>query len=65
MPSNFRQIGLAVPLYADDNGERIPSALNFGVVLNDVAGAAANVGDTYVFGDVAKVLAFAKAASCS
>jgi prepilin-type N-terminal cleavage/methylation domain-containing protein len=57
--SNFRQIGLALPLYADDNGERVPSALNFGVALNDVGGASAKVGDTYVFGDVAKLLALA------
>jgi len=54
--SNFRQIGLALTLYLGDNEDRLPSAINFGVALNDVAGAAAQVGDTYIFGDVAKLL---------
>src|SRR5208283_4588101 len=57
--SNFRQIGLALGLYIDDNVERLPSALNFGVALNDVAGAAAHVSDTFIYGDVAKLLALA------
>jgi len=57
--SNFRQTGLALALYTGDNSERVPSALNFGVALNDTAGAAAQVGDTFVFGAVAKLLALA------
>ena len=55
--SNFRQTGLALTLYAGDNEDRLPSALGFGVAANDVAAAAAHVGDTYIFGDVAKLLA--------
>ena len=57
--SNFRQTGLALALYAGDNEDSLPSALGFGVALNDVAGAAAHVSDTYIFGDVAKLLALA------
>jgi prepilin-type N-terminal cleavage/methylation domain-containing protein len=56
---NFRQIGLSLALYVDDNAERLPSALSFGVAFNDVAAAAANVSDTYIYGDVAKLLALA------
>ena len=55
--SNFRQTGLALTLYAGDNEDRLPSALGFGVAPNDVVEAAATVGDTYIFGDVAKLLA--------
>lgn len=55
--SNFRQTGLALTLYAGDNEDRLPSALGFGVAPNDVTGAAALVSDTYIFGDVAKLLA--------
>ena len=57
--SNFRQTGLGLALYAGDNEERLPSALDFGVGFNDVPDAAAQVGDTYIFGDVAKLLALA------
>jgi len=55
--SNFRQIGLALTLYVDDNQEQVPSALDFGVALNDTPAAAADVSDTYTYGDVAKQLA--------
>jgi prepilin-type N-terminal cleavage/methylation domain-containing protein len=54
--SNFRQIGLALTMYAGENEDRLPSALNFGVAPNDVTGASAHVGDTYVYGKVAKLL---------
>jgi prepilin-type N-terminal cleavage/methylation domain-containing protein len=57
--SNFRQIGLALILYNDDNSDCLPSALNFGVAPNDVSAAAANVDQTFIFGGVAKLLAFA------
>jgi prepilin-type N-terminal cleavage/methylation domain-containing protein len=57
--SNFRQTGLALTIYAGDNDDRLPSALNFGVPVNDVAAAAALVSATYIFGDVAKMLALA------
>ncbi|MEI6078974.1 MAG: prepilin-type N-terminal cleavage/methylation domain-containing protein [Verrucomicrobiota bacterium] len=57
--SNFRQTGLALQLYAGDNEERLPSALNYGVAPNDVGAAAARVADTYIYGDVAKQLALA------
>jgi len=57
--SNFRQTGLALNLYAGDNQDRLPSALNYGVRPNDVAAAAALVADTYRYGDVAKQLGLA------
>jgi prepilin-type N-terminal cleavage/methylation domain-containing protein len=55
--SNFRQIGLALTLYIDDNNDCLPSALNFGVAQNDVAAASASVNETYICGGVAKLLA--------
>ena len=55
--SNFRQIGLALALYVGDNNDQIPSALNFGVAVNDVAGAVATEMDTQLYGGVASLLA--------
>lgn len=56
---NFRQIGLGVELYVDDNQDRLPSAMSFGVAFNNVTEAAASVSDTYRYGDVAGLLALA------
>jgi prepilin-type N-terminal cleavage/methylation domain-containing protein len=55
--SNFKQIGLALTLYTDDNGEQLPSALGFGVPFDDIADAAATINDTYTYGGVAKLFA--------
>jgi len=55
--SNFRQIGLALTLYVDDAGERVPSALDFGVAFNNIPAAAATINETYLYGGVAKQLA--------
>lgn len=57
--SNFRQIGVAMALYLDENNERVPSALNFGVAGNDVPAAAAATSETYLFGGVAALFALA------
>ena len=57
--SNFRQTGVALAMYIDDEQERVPSALNFGVPAGDVLGAVATVDDTFLFGGVAKTLALA------
>ena len=57
--SNFRQIGLALGIYLDDNNERVPSALSFGVAGNDIPAAVALNNRTYLFGGVAKLLALA------
>ena len=57
--SNFRQVGIALGLYLDDNNDRVPSSLGFGVALNDIAGAIAVHNRTYLFGGVAKLLALA------
>jgi prepilin-type N-terminal cleavage/methylation domain-containing protein len=57
--SNFRQIGLAFALYVDDSNGQVPSALNFGVALNDIPAAAASVADTWLYGAVAKLMGLA------
>lgn len=54
---NFRQIGLALTLYVDDSGERVPSALDFGVAFDNIPAAAATINETYLYGGVAKQLA--------
>ncbi len=54
--SNFRQIGLALTVYVNDNADRLPSALDFGVAPNDVTGAASAIIDTQVYGGVDKLL---------
>ncbi len=56
---NFRQIGLALAVYVNDNNDCVPSALNFGVPPNNIPAAAASVADTYRYGGVAKMLALA------
>ncbi|MGC9941543.1 MAG: prepilin-type N-terminal cleavage/methylation domain-containing protein [Verrucomicrobiota bacterium] len=57
--SNFRQIGIAYSLYVDDNNGAVPSALNFGVPVDDVSLAASTVSETYLYGGVAQMLALA------
>jgi prepilin-type N-terminal cleavage/methylation domain-containing protein len=57
--SNFRQIGLTCALYAGENDDRLPSALNFGIAANDLPGAVASINETYLYGGVAKLLASA------
>jgi prepilin-type N-terminal cleavage/methylation domain-containing protein len=56
---NFRQIGLALAVYLDDNQDRPPSALNFGVPVNGVAQAAADWDFDYTYGYVAKLIGVA------
>jgi prepilin-type N-terminal cleavage/methylation domain-containing protein len=55
--SNFRQIGLAYMMYGSDNNEQVPSALSFGVPLNNIPDAVAAINEDYVYGGVAKLLA--------
>jgi prepilin-type N-terminal cleavage/methylation domain-containing protein len=55
--SNFKQIGLALSIYMDDNGDQLPSALGFGVPFDDIPDAAATISDTYTYGGVAKLFA--------
>ena len=54
--SNLHQIGVAFAAYADDNQDRLPSALNYGVGVGDVAGSAAAINYTFSYGGVAKSL---------
>lgn len=54
--SNFRQIGVALALYVDDNQDRPPSALNFGVPVDDTTQAATDWYCDYTYGYVAKLL---------
>jgi len=56
---NFRQIGLALAVYVNENQDRPPSALNFGVPLDGVAQAAADSNYDYTYGYVAKLLGIA------
>jgi len=54
--SNLKEIGLCLSMYIDDNGNRVPSAMTFGVAAND-RGAAANKFDQTVYvGGVMKLL---------
>jgi prepilin-type N-terminal cleavage/methylation domain-containing protein len=57
--SNFRQIGLALAVYLDDNQDRAPSALNFGVPVDGIAQAAADWDYDYTYGYVAKLIGVA------
>jgi len=57
--SNFRQIGLALALYVGDYNDQLPSALGFGVALDDITGAVATEPDTQLYGGVARLLALA------
>jgi type II secretory pathway pseudopilin PulG len=56
---NFKQIGLALAVYVGDNNDQVPSALNFGVPVNDVTGAVAVSDETYVYGGVPQLLGLA------
>jgi prepilin-type N-terminal cleavage/methylation domain-containing protein len=55
--SNLHQIGVALAMYGDDNQERVPSALNYGVMPGNGAGAAAAISYSYNYGGIAKALA--------
>ena len=57
--SNFKQIGLALGVYVGDNGDCVPSSLNFGVAPDNITEAVATAADAYVYGGVAKALALA------
>jgi len=54
--SNLRQIGLCLTMYVNENGNRVPSALSFGVAPGDrgtdAAGAAGNFNTTVDVGGV-------------
>ena len=54
--NNLKQIGLSLAMYVDDNGNRIPSAMSFGVAASDRAGAAAAYNYTDDLGGVAGLL---------
>jgi type II secretory pathway pseudopilin PulG len=50
--NNLKQIGLALAMYIDDNGTRVPSAMSFGVAAGDRTTAAADFPDTVEVGGV-------------
>jgi prepilin-type N-terminal cleavage/methylation domain-containing protein len=54
--NNLRQIGVALSVYVDDNGERVPDAENFGVAAGDALGAAQTFNLTQQYGGVASLL---------
>jgi type II secretory pathway pseudopilin PulG len=56
---NFRQIGIALAVYLNDNQDCPPSSLNFGVPVNGVSQAADSNHD-YTYGYVAKLLGIAR-----
>ena len=57
--SNLRQVGLALTLYTDSNGERMPSAITYGSTPGDPSTAPNTVQYTDSYGGVAKALALA------
>ncbi len=50
--NNLRQIGLNLQIYIDDNKNRVPSAMSFGVAAGDRTTAAADFWDTVSVGGV-------------
>jgi prepilin-type N-terminal cleavage/methylation domain-containing protein len=54
--SNLRQVGLALTLYTDSNGERMPSAITYGSTPGDPSTAPNTVQYTDSYGGVAKAL---------
>jgi prepilin-type N-terminal cleavage/methylation domain-containing protein len=50
--SNLRQIGINLQMYIDDNANRVPSAMSFGVAAYDRTTAAADFWDTVSVGGV-------------
>jgi len=54
--NNLRQIGLALSIYIDDNGNRVPSAMSFGVAAGDRTTAANDFWDTVSLGGVMGLL---------
>jgi len=54
--NNMKQIGLSLTMYMDDNDNRVPSAMSFGVAAGDRYGAAMAYDWTDNFGGVASLL---------
>jgi prepilin-type N-terminal cleavage/methylation domain-containing protein len=54
--NNLRQIGGALSLYVDDNGDGVPSARSFGVAAGDTVGAAQTFNFTVDYGGVISLL---------
>jgi prepilin-type N-terminal cleavage/methylation domain-containing protein len=54
--NNLKQIGLGLQIYIDDSGNRVPSAMSFGVAAGDRTTAAADFWDTVSLGGVLKEL---------
>ncbi len=50
--NNLKQIGVALRVYVDDNGDRVPSAQSFGVAAGDTIGAAQAFNITEEYGGV-------------
>jgi type II secretory pathway pseudopilin PulG len=54
--NNLKQIGLSLEMYTDENDNRVPSAMSFGVAAGDRYGAAVAYNWTDNFGGVAQLL---------
>ena len=54
--SNLKQVGLALPLYTDSNGEKMPSAITYGSTPGDPGTAPNTVQYTDTYGGVPKAL---------